>query len=177
MFWIFFFPNTLYKKSLPPPCAASRTGPLRVVAGRARLTLGILSRSVQSAALTLRTRCFGDVVQRGRQHPHAFLRRSLLGRSCFPPWYKPGSPGSLAQWTRPEKAYAAKNSKAARPKRKCCRVEPSPLRILTIIGRVMRRRGGAVGRHSPGLIPCSLVFIELLTVPCGVVHSVSPRRF
>ena len=55
----------------------------------------------------------------------------------------------------PEKAYDAKNSKAARPKGKCCRVEPSPLRILTIIGRVMRRRGGAVGRHSPGLIPCS----------------------
>src|SRR3972149_9083406 len=67
MFWIFFFPNTLYKKSLPPPCAASRPGPLHVVAGRAKLTLGILSRSVQSAALTLRTRCFGDVVQRGRQ--------------------------------------------------------------------------------------------------------------
>src|SRR4030065_2802480 len=102
MFWFFFFPNTLFKKGLPPPCAASRTGPLRVVAGRARLTLGISSRSVQSAALTLRTRRFGDVVQRGR-HPHAFLRRSLRGRSCFPPRYKPGSPGSPAQWTRPPK--------------------------------------------------------------------------
>src|SRR3989304_4911099 len=90
MFLIFFFPNTLVKKSLPPPCAASRTGPLRVVAGRARLTLGISSRSVQSAALTLRTRCFGDVVQRGR-HPPAFRRRPLRGRSSSPPRYNPGS--------------------------------------------------------------------------------------
>ena len=59
------FSQHVVQKSLPPLCAASRTGPLRVVAGRARPTFGISSRSVQPAALTLRTRCFGGVVQQG----------------------------------------------------------------------------------------------------------------
>src|SRR3990170_6033240 len=75
-------------------------------------------------------------------------RASLPGTS-------PAAPDRWRSGRAPEKAYDAKNSKAARPKGKCCWVEPSPLRILTIIRRVRRRRGGAVGRHSPGLIPCS----------------------
>jgi hypothetical protein len=102
--------------------------------------------------------------------PHAlFWRRGSTGpstrtlfcadRSGAGPASLPGtSPAAPDRWRSgraPEKAYDAKNSKAARPKGTCCRVGPSPLRILTIIGRVMRRRGGAVGRHSPGLIPGS----------------------
>jgi hypothetical protein len=140
-----------------------RTSPLRVVAGRARPTFGVLSRSVQPAALTLRTRCFGGVVRQGVPRTLFCADRSGAG-PAFPPRYKPDSPGSRRSGRALEKAYFAKRSPAARPKGKCCRVNPSPLRILTIIGRVMRGEEGLPGDSGPVSCHAPLVFIKLLTL-------------
>ncbi len=74
------------------------------------------------------------------------------------PGTSPAAPDCGRSGRAPEKAYDAENSQAARPKGRCCRVNPSPLRILPVIGRVMRRRGGAVGRQGPDLMPLSSQF-------------------
>ncbi len=143
------------RRACLPPCAAGRTGPLRVVAGRAMMTSGVSLPVYPTRSAYAPHALFWRRGSTGRS-THAFLRRSLRDRSCIPSPVQARQPRIAGAVDAPEKAYDAENSQAARPKGKCCRANPSPLRILPVIGRVMRRRGGAAGRQGPDLIPRSL---------------------
>ncbi len=136
-----FFSTRCSKRACLPPCAAGRTGPLRVVAGRAMMTSGVSLLVYPTRSAYAPHALFWRRGSTGRS-THAFLRRSLRGRSLHSlPGTSPAAPDCRRSGRAPEKAYDAENSPAARPKGKCCRVNPSPLRILPITGRVMRRRG------------------------------------
>ena len=77
------FSQSVISKKPASPCAVGRTSPLRVVAGacQADFRYFITIRPTRSAYAphALSWRCGST-----RRYTHAFLRRSLRGRSCFP---------------------------------------------------------------------------------------------